>query len=102
MTDDSPHGLDDPAAGGFAGARFGRIWGWTAAALVVIDAAAILAINAFYGPLYWLTIIATAIGFGLTMLLAAALMGLVYMSAGTGHDEAVDDFARQQKNRRPP
>jgi hypothetical protein len=71
-----------------------------AAAIVVNDAAAIVAINAFYGPLYWLTIIATAIGFGATMLLAAALMGLVYMSAGTGHDEAVDDFARKQKDAR--
>jgi hypothetical protein len=100
MTDDSPHGLDDPAAAAFAWARFRRIFTWMAAAIVVIDAAAIVAINAFYGPLYWLTIIATAIGFGATMLLAAALMGLVYMSAGTGHDEAVDDFARKQKDAR--
>lgn len=102
MTDDSPPGLDDPAAAAFAWARFRRVFGWMAAAIVVIDAAAIVAIDVFYGPLYWLTIVATAIGFGATMLLAVALMGLVFMSDGTGHDEAVDDFARKREGRHRP
>ena len=35
--------------------------------------------------------IATALGIGFTMLLASALMGLVFLSSGTGHDEAVVD-----------
>ncbi len=35
--------------------------------------------------------IAIALGIGLTMLMAAALMGLVFLSAGTGHDDAIDD-----------
>ena len=35
--------------------------------------------------------IATALGVGGTMLLMSALMGLVFLSSGTGHDEAIDD-----------
>lgn len=98
MTDDRS-GLDDPAAAAFAWARFRRILRWMALAIAAIDVAAILAIDHFYGPLGWLTIIATAIGFGATMLLAAALMGLVFMSDGTGHDQAVEDFASKKEGR---
>ena len=36
--------------------------------------------------------IATAVGIGFSMMLMAALMGLVFLSNGTGHDEAVDNF----------
>ncbi len=35
--------------------------------------------------------IAIALGIGFTMLLAGALMGLVFLSAGTGHDDSIDD-----------
>jgi hypothetical protein len=35
--------------------------------------------------------IATALGIGFTMLLTSALMGLVFLSSGTGHDECVVD-----------
>lgn len=98
----APSGLDDPTAAAFAWARFRRILRWMALAIAVIDALAILAIDHFYGPLSLLTIVATAIGFGATMLLAAALMGLVFMSAGTGHDQAVEDFSKTQKGRRRP
>ncbi len=35
--------------------------------------------------------IATALGVGGMMLLTAALMGLVFLSSGTGHDAAVVD-----------
>jgi hypothetical protein len=33
--------------------------------------------------------IASALGIGLTMLLMSALMGLVFLSNGTGHDQSV-------------
>ena len=95
-----PSGLDDPAAAAFAWARYRRVFAWMTLAIAVIDAAAIVAIDHFFGPLSLATIIATAVGFAATMLLTAALMGLVFMSAGTGHDDAVDDFARKQKDRR--
>ena len=35
--------------------------------------------------------IATALGVGFAVLLMAALMGLVFLSSGTGHDESVAD-----------
>ncbi len=35
--------------------------------------------------------IATALGIGFAMLLMSALMGLVFLSAGTGHDDAIVD-----------
>lgn len=35
--------------------------------------------------------IATALGIGFAMLLMSALMGLVFLSHGTGHDEAIID-----------
>ena len=36
-------------------------------------------------------IIATTAGVGLSVMLGAALMGLVFLSNGTGHDESVDN-----------
>ena len=36
-------------------------------------------------------IIATAAGVGLSVMLGAALMGLVFLSSGSGHDESIDD-----------
>lgn len=43
--------------------------------------------------------IATALGVGLTMLLASALMGLVFLSSGTGHDESIVDPLADEVNR---
>lgn len=37
-------------------------------------------------------VIATILGIGFTMMLMAALMGLVFLSSGTGHDESIDDW----------
>lgn len=39
--------------------------------------------------------IATALGIGAMMLLTGALMGLVFLSHGTGHDEAVGEDRRE-------
>jgi len=39
--------------------------------------------------------IASALGIGFTMLLTSALMGLVFLSSGTGHDESIDDPLRK-------
>ncbi len=36
-------------------------------------------------------IIATTAGVGLSVMLGAALMGLVFLSSGSGHDEAIED-----------
>tara|TARA_R110000824_G_scaffold91931_6_gene223323 strand:- start:112 stop:333 length:222 start_codon:yes stop_codon:yes gene_type:complete len=42
----------------------------------------------------WVSIhmyIATAGGVAFALMLTAALMGLVFLSSGTGHDESIDD-----------
>ncbi len=56
--------------------------------------AAVLGLEHFYGPIGWVGMLAAVGGIGGSVLLAAALMGLAFLSAGTGHDEAVDDFDR--------
>ena len=44
-------------------------------------------------------IIATAAGVGLSVMLGAALMGLVFLSSGTGHDESVTDLTEDERER---
>ena len=48
-------------------------------------------------------VIATALGIGVTMMLMAALMGLVFLSSGTGHDESIADPLNEddEPGRRP-
>lgn len=83
--------LDDPDSAAFAWARWKqmmRLMGAVTAATVV----AVLLYLWFTQPL--LTIhfyIATGLGVGVSMLLMSALMGLVFMSNGTGHDDSVGD-----------
>jgi hypothetical protein len=42
--------------------------------------------------------VATAIMVGFAMLLTSALMGLVFLSSGTGHDEAIADPLEDQQD----
>ncbi len=83
-------GLTDPDYAAFAWARFRRVMRWMALASAGIVAAAIAALDHWYGPLDWITIAAAIGGFGGTALLAAALMGLAFLSSGSGHDEDVE------------
>ena len=43
--------------------------------------------------------VATALGVGGMMLLTAALMGLVFLSSGTGHDQSVIDPLEEDVDR---
>ena len=45
--------------------------------------------------------IATALCIGFAMLLMSALMGLVFLSSGSGHDEVLLDCNDDRDNRRP-
>lgn len=91
MSDD-PHGLDDPEYAAFAWARYRRLLGWMALAAAVVVGIAVWLLDLWYGPLSWVAIFAAIGGFGGTIMMAAALMGLVFLSSGTGHDEDVDNF----------
>jgi len=86
---DSP--LDDPRNSAHAWGRYKRIL-WAMGGVTVLVVLAVL------GFLFWQNgfvsinfFIATALGIGGTMMLTAALMGLVFLSSGTGHDAAVVD-----------
>ena len=84
--------LDDPEAAAHAWARYRRL----------MKGMAIVSFGAVVLALGWLRftmgdqltihmMIATAAGVGLSVMLGAALMGLVFLSSGSGHDEAIED-----------
>lgn len=86
-----PSKLDDPDYATHAWRRYWRLMRWmgafTLGAIVVV-----IAIIHYTGdPLPLHFYIATGLGVLFAVMLAAALMGLVFLSNGTGHDEAVDD-----------
>ena len=88
MVQKSP--LDDPEAAAFAWARYRRIMRFMfllTLGLVLIAMALLWKFEDVSVHFY----IATALGIGFTMLLASALMGLMFLSSGTGHDDAVDN-----------
>nr|WP_276593083.1 hypothetical protein [Sphingomonas sp. GC_Shp_3] len=84
--------LDKPDAAAFAWARFRRILGGMAVGTGIFIALAIWALEMAYGPLSWVAILAVIGGGGGSIMLGAVLMGLSFLSSGTGHDEAVERF----------
>jgi hypothetical protein len=81
--------LDDPHTAAHAWARYKRLMRFMMAITFLMVAAACIAIyrdNAVTSAHFY---VATALGIGFSMLLMSALMGLVFLSSGTGHDEAV-------------
>jgi hypothetical protein len=86
------NGLDDPDYARFAWARFRRIL-WAVTGVGVVAAAlAVWLLGKAYGPLGWVATLATIGGVVGSVAMAGALMGLAFMSSGTGHDEAVERF----------
>ena len=59
---------------------------------VLFVAGAIVVLGRVYGPLGWVAMLAVAGGAGGSIMLAAVLMGLAFLSSGSGHDESVDDL----------
>ena len=84
-------GLDDPSYAAFAWARFRRIMGWMALASLVVTGGGLWLLDQMIGPMPLQMAIATGLGVFFTVLLAALLMGLVFLSAGSGHDETIAD-----------
>ena len=83
--------LDDPQIAATAWARFRRLMKWMAFWGVVCVAAVL-------GWLYWSgapmplhLVLATSAGVWCTFMLGTALMSLVFLSSGTGHDEQIED-----------
>ncbi|MCB2046155.1 MAG: hypothetical protein H6915_05615 [Novosphingobium sp.] len=94
--------LDDPENAAHAWARYKRLMRFmlgVTLAVVIIAIALLYRSNGFVSIHFY---IATAIGISFAMLLMSALMGLVFLSSGTGHDDAIidplkdaDDTARE-------
>jgi hypothetical protein len=83
--------LEDPETAAFAWARYRRLMRWMMLVTVTMVIGASVALyrsNGFVSVHFY---IATALGIGFAMLLMSALMGLVFLSAGTGHDDAIID-----------
>lgn len=91
--------LDDPANAAHAWSRFRRIMRWMMATTVALVVVALSVLYRSNGMVSVHLYIATALGIGLTMLLASALMGLVFLSSGTGHDESIVDPLEDELNR---
>lgn len=92
----APPGLDDPDYAAFAWGRFRRILGWMTVVSLLTTLVAELALYWWMGELQVTTAIATFLGVFLTMMLTAALMGLMFLSSGSGHDEQVEDPLKDQ------
>lgn len=82
--------LDDPDYARFAWKRYRRILKWMTLVALASVGAALGWLYLQRGELNLHIVIATTLGVGLTVFLAAALMGLVFLSSGTGHDEDVE------------
>jgi hypothetical protein len=88
--------LDHPEYAAFAWARYRRLMWWMALASTLATAGGLGALWIMAGPIPGLMMLFTALGIFASVLLAAALMGLVFLSAGSGHDDAiVDPFSNQ-------
>ena len=79
--------LDDQDYAAFAWARYRRILKWMALAAALAGIAGVGILWVSTDALHWLVALGAFIGVFLTVLMAAALMGLVFLSSGTGHDE---------------
>lgn len=86
------HGLSDPDAARFAWRRFRRILWYMNMAALAVSAGSVAIIWIASDGLPWIFAALTFFGVYATVLMAAALMGLMFLSNGTGHDEDVIDF----------
>lgn len=68
-------------------ARFRRIMKWMALLSIVVAAIAVLLVARGDSGVHIHMMIATALGAGLTVLLASALMTLAFLSSSSGHDD---------------
>lgn len=78
--------------------RFWRIFRLLAVLSAVVAAIAVIIVTSGEGEVHASLIIATALGVGLSMLLGAALMTLVFLSSSSGHDEQAAPRVRDESD----
>jgi hypothetical protein len=95
----TPSPLDDPRNAAFAWARYRRMMRWSGLATLAVSGTAVALLYRSNGLVSIHFYIATVLGIGITMMLTAALMGLVFLSHGTGHDDSITDLIEEERNR---
>ncbi|MBH9537322.1 hypothetical protein [Novosphingopyxis sp. YJ-S2-01] len=86
-----PSQLDDPHYAAFAWGRYWMLMRWMALVTGIII---VVALGFLYASNGWVSVhlyIATGLGIAAAMLSSAGLMGLVFLSSGSGHDETIED-----------
>lgn len=91
-----PSGLDDPKFAASAWKRFRTILWWMAAASLLTSAITLYIMWWSMGEMQIVTALATIGGVFFTMMMAAGLMGLIFLSSGSGHDEDVTELTHDQ------
>lgn len=91
--------LDDPENARFAWARYWQIMRWMALFSTAVVGVVLYVLYLQIGMVSIHLFIASALGVWLTIMLMAALMGLVFLSSGTGHDESIEDRLEDERNR---
>ena len=87
-----PSSLDDRDYADFAWGRYRKILKWMTAASVLVALLSVAILWWSSGPLPWIFVGLTFAGVFATMMMAAALMGLIFLSNGSGHDAVVSDM----------
>ncbi|GGB19665.1 hypothetical protein GCM10011380_06530 [Sphingomonas metalli] len=88
--DERRTGLNDPDYAAFAWQRFRTILAWMTTAGAACSAAVMMVMAQLQGPLHLVTLLAILGGVGGSVTMAGALMGLAFLSSGSGHDEDVE------------
>ena len=79
--------------------RFRRIMAWLALLSIAVAAIAVALVASGDEGFHLHMMIATALGAGLTVLLAGALMTLVFLSSSSGHDDKAAPSSRATDER---
>lgn len=86
-----PSRLDDPLYASVAWARYWRLMRGMALFTLICIGVSLAILFYMHGFVSIHMYIATAAGVAFTLMLMAGLMGLVFLSSDSGHDESIDD-----------
>ena len=91
-----PHPISSPGISVLQ--KFRRVMKWMALFSVAVAAIAVLLVIRGDRGTHIHMMIATALGAGLSVLLAGALMSLVFLSSSSGHDDEANRFEEEDKS----
>ncbi|MEY4501404.1 MAG: hypothetical protein RIS52_1294 [Pseudomonadota bacterium] len=83
--------LEDPTYAGYAWGRYKRLLIWMAFASIAAAIIGLWVVQLLSGPIGWIPIAMILCAIFITVMLMAALMGLVFLSHGSGHDDVIED-----------